>query len=79
MAKVDAANRGIINTYVNDIDAIPAHFEQIKQAVADCNAQHLEKLKQREMEMARDNADLQEQGGAQFKLNQIIASLDFDA
>jgi hypothetical protein len=79
MAKVDAANCSIINTYVNDIDAIPAHFEQIKQAVADCNAQHLEKLKQREMEMARDNADLQEQGGAQFKLNQIIASLDFDA
>lgn len=79
MAKIEADNRGIISTYINDIEAIPAHFEQLKQAVADCNAQHLEKLRQRELELARDKANLQEQDGAQFKLNEIVASLDFDA
>ncbi len=78
LAKVDKSNRGFINTYVNDMDLIPAHFEQLKQAVADCNAQYLEKLSQRAQALARDNADLREQGGEQFKLNEIIASLDFD-
>ncbi len=78
LAKVDKSNRGFINTYVNDMDLIPEHFKQLKQAVAACNAQYLEKLSQRAQALARDNADLREQGGEQFKLNEIIASLDFD-
>ena len=60
------------------MDAIPLHFEQIKQAVADCNAQYLEKLKDREQALASENAAAREQGGLQFKLDEIIASLDFD-
>jgi hypothetical protein len=78
-AKIDTADRGIISTYVNDMDTIPGHFAQLKQAVADCNREYLEKLRQMELAMAKDSADLREQGGEQFKLNQIIASLDFDA
>lgn len=79
MAKVEKGSRCIIGTYVNDIETIPAHFAQVKQAVADCNAQYVEKIRQREIALAKDNANLQEQGGQQFKLNEIIASLDFDA
>ena len=79
MAKIDDANRGIINTYVNDIEAIPAHFQRLKQAVAECNTEYRVKLRKREREMARVNADLQTGDGAQSRLNKIIASLDYDA
>ena len=79
MAKIDSADRAIINTYINDIDAIPAHFERLKEAVAECNTEYQGKLRQRERETARDNADLQAGGGAQSRLNEIIASLDYDA
>jgi len=77
MAKIDINSRGFINAYVNHMDTIPAHFMQLKQAVADCNGQFLEKLRQREMALAKDNAALSEQDGEQFNLNEIIASLDF--
>lgn len=56
-----------------------APLEQLKRAVADCNVQYLEKLRQRDMALAKDNAALGEQGGPQFRLNEIIASLDFDS
>ncbi len=79
LAKIDKNQRAFISTYVNDMDAIPAHLAQIKQAVADCNSRFLEKLQQRMQAQARDNAALREQGGLQFKLNEIIASLDFDS
>jgi hypothetical protein len=79
LAKIEKGNRCFIETYVNDMDSIPAHFEQIKQAVIDCNTQYLEKIRQRELALAKDNATLKEQGGLQFKLNEIIASLDFDS
>ena len=79
LAKVDNTSRCFINTYVNDMELIPAHFAQLKQAVAECNAQFLEKLRQREQALARDNADLREEGGQQYRLNEIVASLDFDS
>lgn len=78
MAKIDTNSRGFINAYVNDMDTIPAHLEKLKRAVADCNVQYLEKLRQTDMALAKDNAALREQGGPQFKLNEIIASLDFE-
>ena len=76
-AKVDKSRRCFINTYVNDMKLIPAHFEQLRQAVADCNAQYLEKITQRELARSRDDASLRDQGGLQFELNEIIASLEF--
>ena len=79
MAKIDKGTRGYISTYVNDMETIPAHFAQIKQAVIDCNAQYLEKIRQREAALAKDTASLREQGGEQCKLNEIIAGLDFDS
>ena len=79
LAKIDKIKPGFISTYVNDMDAIPRHFEQLKQAVVDCNTQYLEKLRQREQALARENAVAREQGGQQYKLDEIIASLDFDS
>ena len=77
-AKIDKDEPGFVSTYVNDMEAIPGHFRQIKQAMADCNRQYLEKISQRQAALARDNASLQEQGGQQFRLNEIIAALDFE-
>jgi hypothetical protein len=78
MAKIDKGTRCFISTYVNEMDTIPAHFEQVKQAVIDCNQQYLEKIRQREADLAKDAASMHEQGGQQFKLNEIIAALDFE-
>ena len=79
LAKIDKIKPTFISTYVNDMDSIPRHFEQLKQAVVNCNTQYLEKLRQREQALARENAAAREQGGQQFKLDEIIASLDFDS
>lgn len=79
LAKIDKSNPGFISTYVNDMDAIPRQFEQLKQAVIDCNKQFLEKISERAITLAKDNAALREQGGQQYRLNEIIAALDFDS
>jgi hypothetical protein len=78
LAKIDKIKPGFISTYINDMDEIPRHFEQIKQAVVDCNTQYMEKLMKREQTLARENATEREEGGQQFKLDEIIAALDFD-
>ena len=78
LAKIDLKKPAFISTYVHDMDAIPQHFEQLKQAVVDCNKQYLEKLEHREMLLARENAASREQGDQQYRLDEIIASLDFD-
>jgi hypothetical protein len=77
-AKIDKNDPGFVSTYINDMEEIPRHFGQIKQAIADCNKQYLEKITQRQAALARDNAALQEQGGQQFRLNEIVAALDFE-
>lgn len=79
MAKIDKTTRIFINTYVNDMDVIPVHFAQLKEAVSNCNVQFVEKLQQRAAAQAKDDEKLQGQGGEQFKLNEIVASLEFDS
>ena len=79
IAKIDKSTRGFINTYINDIEAIPEHFAQLKEAVAECNAQFRDKLEQREIALAKDNENRLEQGDLQFRLNEIVASLEFDS
>ena len=63
LAKIDLKKPAFISTYVHDMDAIPQHFEQ---------------LEHREMLLARENAASREQGDQQYRLEEIIASLDFD-
>lgn len=79
LAKIDRGTRCFISTYVNDMDMIPEHLESLKQAVTDCNSRYMERIRQREIELAREAANLGALGGQQFKLNQIIARLEFDS
>ena len=77
-AKIDKHSCLTIDTYVNDMDRIPLQLAELKEAVAECNQQYLEKLRQREQALAAENAALQGEGGEQQRLNLIIAALEFD-
>ena len=55
-----------------------AQLAELKEAVGDCNRQYAEKLQQRELALAAENASLQGEGGEQQRLNSIIAALEFD-
>ena len=77
-AKIDKNSCLTIDTYVNDMDRIVAQLAELKEAVGDCNRQYAEKLQQRELALAAENAALQGEGGEQQRLNSIIATLEFD-
>ncbi|HEY5740707.1 MAG TPA: hypothetical protein VIW27_13350 [Gammaproteobacteria bacterium] len=77
-AKIDKNSCLTIDTYVNDMDRIVAQLAELKEAVGDCNRQYAEKLQQRELALAAENASLQGEGGEQQRLNSIIAALEFD-
>ena len=77
-AKVDKLTRRYIKTYVTDMDAIPAHLEVLERAVFDCNTQYLEKIRQRAKDLEEDQQSLREQGGEQYRLNEIVESLRID-
>ena len=60
------------------MERIAAQLAELKEAVEDCNRQYVEKLRQRELALAAENALLQGEGGEQQRLNSIIAALEFD-
>jgi len=77
-AKIDKTRRLTIDTYVNDMDNIPAQLAELKEAVGECNQQYAEKLRQQALALAAESAALQGEGGEQQRLNLIIAALVFD-
>lgn len=77
-AKIDKTSRLTIDTYINDMDYIPAHLAELKLVVSECNQQYSEKLHQRELAMAAENSELEGAGGEQQRLNAIVAALEFD-
>ena len=76
--KINKANAEYIETYVKHMDLIPQHLADVKQTVLECNRQYQAKLDEKARALAASNANLQGQDGEQYKLNQIIAALDFD-
>ena len=77
-AKIDKNTRDCIDTYINDMDKISSHLNAIKQTVIECNAKHMEKIHQKELALAANNAAVKGQGGEQHRLNQIISGIKFD-
>jgi len=78
-AKIDKLNGLVVETWVRDMDHIQEHLDKIKQKILLCNESFLTKLSERNLAMAARNASVTGQDGAQNKLNQIIAKLDFRA
>ena len=73
-------NEGLfIEAWVRSPDEIITLLEQLKKAVTECTRQYIERI-----ELAKRNAELinaslaQQVGGEQGRLNQIVASLNFD-
>jgi hypothetical protein len=77
MAKIEKGSRCFISTYINDMDMIPEHLDQLKQAVIDCNRQYLEKITQREIDQANEAASSEAGGSEQSRLDEIVARLEF--
>ena len=68
-----------IETYVNDMDSIPAHFNELKQLIVECNSQYMEKMRLKDIKLAEQNNSLLGADGEQNRLNKIIESLDFES
>jgi hypothetical protein len=72
-------NEGLfIDTYVRDMNHIPAHLDSIKENIRSCNAQYIERIRQAELSAAANAASLLGDGGKQGQLNSIVAALKFD-
>jgi hypothetical protein len=61
------------------MDSIAQHLVDVKEIVVDCNSKFQAKLDEQARELAASNADLQDEGGEQLRLNEIIAALDFES
>lgn len=77
-AKIDKAKGNVIETWVREMDLIPAHLEKLKTTVTLCNQQYMEKIKQKQLAAALKDAAVVGTDGLQNKLNAIVTSLNFD-
>jgi hypothetical protein len=67
-----------IETWVRGTDEIGVHLQLLKDTVAQCTGQYIEKIRAHEQNRSDGNDLLQKEEGAQGRLNRIIAGLDFD-
>lgn len=67
-----------IETYVQDMQHIPEHFDLIKKQIDACSETYIENIRLREEAAALKNESLGKELGAQGELNAIIAALKFD-
>jgi hypothetical protein len=67
-----------IETWVRTPDEIVAYFQLLKEKLAECTAQYIEKRRVSDLSKDSDNEALKQGEGEQGRLNRIIAGLDFD-
>ena len=77
-AKVDKTNGNIIETWVREMDLIPAHLEKLKKTIMLRNQQYMEKIKQKQLAAALKDASVVGIDGQQNRLNAIVTTLKFD-
>lgn len=75
--KVNPKNGLEVKTYVHDMQLIQAQLDKIKEKVAQCNEEYLEKERQKKLALAATRADMQGSNAKQNQLNEIIALLKF--
>jgi len=76
-SKINVDECLFIETWVRKPEEIAAHLENLKKAVAECNARYIEKIRASERDRQGDNDKLRMEDGPQGQLNRIIAGLDF--
>jgi len=67
-----------IEAWVRTPDEIVAFFEQIKETVATCSREYIEKIELAARDNSEANMSSSETSDEQGRLNKILASLDFD-
>jgi hypothetical protein len=67
-----------IEAWVKTPDEIIAFLALLKDKVADCNRQYIERIELSARNAGDTNASLAQETGEQGRLNRIIAELDFD-
>lgn len=76
-SKINVDECLFIETWVRKPEEIAAHLQNLKKAVAECNARYIEKIRASERDRQGDNDKLRMEDGPQGQLNRIIAGLDF--
>jgi hypothetical protein len=66
-----------IEAWVRTPDEISSFLDKLKQAVADCSKQYIERIELSVRNAANAGSSLSQEGGEQGRLNSIIAALDF--
>lgn len=77
-AKIEPAEGLIIETWVRKPDEIAATLDELKQAVATCTKEYIERIEAESRAAAENVSDTTEDEGEQGRLNRIIAGLKFD-
>jgi hypothetical protein len=77
-AKIDKTKGVVIETWVKNMDLIAAQLEKVKKAILLCNLQYIEKIRLRKVAAASKKATVTGMDGQQNRLNEIIATLNYD-
>ena len=76
-SKIDTNECLYIETWVRTQEEIVPHLQNLKKAVAECNARYIEKVEASERDRDGNIDALAKEAGPQGQLNRIIAGLDF--
>lgn len=67
-----------IDSWVKTPDDIAPFLTLLKDKIAECNINYIERIEASVRNADKDNESVAEESGEQGRLNKIIASLDFD-
>ena len=76
-ASIDEKEGLFIKTWVRKPDEITSLFEQLKEEIAECTRQYIERIQLSSQQSAGDTSEIKE-SSEQANLNKIISSLIFD-
>jgi hypothetical protein len=77
--KININSGECIETYVNNMDAIAQHLNEVKEIVTECNKIIQAKMDEEARELAASKASLHGEEGEQHRLNEIITALNFES
>lgn len=76
--KIQESEGLYIESWVRTPDEVVAFLDQLKEMVAECTRQYIERIERTARTTSDTNTSLKLESGEQGRLNQIIADLNFD-